>query len=93
MEVRYSIELDPIVIEKDIPRIDASWRAVIRDTVRQKLTTKPELYGKRLRQDLKGCWKLRVGNYRVVYQINVRIIRIIAIIHRSTDYSGVEKRV
>ena len=93
MEIRYSIELDSTVIQQDLPRLDASWRTIIRDTVREKLTTRPELYGRPLRQELKGCWKLRVGDYRVVFQIHARTVRIIAIIHRSSNYKGVQKRI
>ena len=92
MEVRYSIELDSVVLNKDLPHLDASWRGVIRDAVRERLKTAPALYGKPLRQELKGYWKLRVGDYRVVYQIQAKVVRIIAITHRSSDYREVRKR-
>ena len=93
MEVRYSITLHPLVINEDIPRLDTFWRHEIRDAVRAKLTTKPELYGKPLRQSLKGHRSLRVGDYRVVYRIERKVVRIIAIFHRSDKYKGIEKRI
>lgn len=92
MEVRYSITLHRLVTSHDIPRLDAFWRHEIRDAVRTKLTTEPDLYGKPLRQSIKGHRSLRVGDYRVVYRIEQKIIRIVAIIHRSAKYKGVEKR-
>ena len=93
MEVRYSITLHPLVTSHDIPRLDAFWRHEIRDAVRAKLTTEPELYGKPLRQSLKGCRGLRVGDYRVVFQIRPRTVHIFAVVHRSGKYKGVGKRV
>ena len=93
MEIDYSLSHHPLVIKEDIPRLDQFWRHEIRDAVRTKLLTQPELFGKPLRRTLKGCRTLRVGDYRVVYRIERRIIRIIAIIHRSGKYKGIEKRI
>ena len=93
MEVRYSITLHPLVTTEDIPRLDTFWRHEIRDAVRAKLTIEPELYGKPLRQALKGHRSLRVENYRVVYRIEKRVVKILAIVHRSSKYKGIEKRI
>jgi mRNA interferase RelE/StbE len=92
MEVSYSITLLPIVIAEDIPKLDVFWRGEVRDAIRSKLTTNPEIYGKPLRQSLQGCRRLRVGDYRAVFKIEKRVVQVIAIIHRSTKYKGVEKR-
>jgi mRNA interferase RelE/StbE len=92
MEIRYSLELHSKVIKDDLPRIDTSWRATIRDAVREKLQTEPEFYGKPLRQHLKGCWKLRVGDYRIVFRIQGRKVFILAILHRSVVYGEMKKR-
>lgn len=93
MEVRYSITFHPLVIRVDIPRLDAFWRHEVRDVLRAKLATEPELFGKPLRQSLKGHRSLRVGDYRVVYRIEKKTVKVIAIIHRSGKYKGVEKRI
>ncbi|HEY4516826.1 MAG TPA: type II toxin-antitoxin system RelE/ParE family toxin [Candidatus Paceibacterota bacterium] len=92
MEIGYSLTHHPLVIKKDIPNLDQFWRREIRDTVRAKLLTQPDLFGKPLRRSLKGCRTLRVGNYRVVFQIKKENVHIVAIIDRSTDYRGVEAR-
>jgi len=89
MEIRYRIELHPNVVKFDLPRIDAAWRRIIRDSIREKLGTEPEFYGKPLRQNLRGCRSLRVGDYRAVFQIQGAVVRIIAIIHRSAEYKGI----
>jgi len=93
MEVNYSITLHPLVISKDIPRLDPRWRQEIRDSIRIKLGTRPELFGKPLQEDLRGLRRLRVGDYRVVFQIQKRTVHIIAIRHRSDGYKGIEKRI
>src|SRR3989344_9028568 len=92
MEVRYSIVLHPKVTTKDIPRLDAFWRREIRDAVRGKLKTGPELYGKPLRHTLKGCRTLRIEDYRVVFKISKKTVQILIIDHRSVVYKEVLKR-
>jgi len=43
----------------------------------------PEKYGVPLRKTLKGYWKLRVGDYRIIYKISSNTIYLLAICHRS----------
>jgi mRNA-degrading endonuclease RelE of RelBE toxin-antitoxin system len=92
MEVAYSITLHPLVTTHDIPKLDSFWRITVRDAIRGKLKTNPYVYGKPLRHDLKSCRTMRVADYRVVFQIRPKVVHIIAIIHRSTDYKGVAQR-
>ncbi|WP_183362516.1 type II toxin-antitoxin system RelE family toxin [Geomonas limicola] len=51
-----------------------------------RLATEPDLYEKPLRGTLAGFWKLRVGNWQVVYQIRENEVIIYTIKHRSTIY-------
>lgn len=92
MEVEYSIVHHPLVVTKDIPQLDAFWRREIRDAVRSKLTAKPEIYGIPLSHTLKGFRKLRVGDYRVIYQVVGKKVRTLIIDHRSRVYKKAEKR-
>ncbi len=41
----------------------------VKKAIAKRLMTEPALYGKPLRATLKGYWKLRVGDYRVVYSV------------------------
>lgn len=93
MELTYSIVFHPAVLKEDISRIDTSWRKKIRISIRAKLTIAPELYGVPLRQTLRGFRKLRVGDYRVIYKIEKRIVRVIIISHRSVVYKEIAKRI
>jgi len=51
-------------------------------------TADPRRFGKALRGDLAGLWRYRVGDYRVLCQINNRelIVLVIAIGHRKEIY-------
>jgi len=89
----YKLVYHPVVVSKDIPKLSRDWKQKIHQTTEQRLATRPDLYGQPLRRSLKGYRKLRVGNYRVVFKIEVQIVYIIAIIHRSEVYKQAVKRV
>ena len=50
-------------------------------------------YGEPLRKTLKGYWKLRVGDYRVVYKVEGKEVWIFAIISRKDVYKKIIKRI
>ncbi len=82
-----------LVVQGDIPKLANEWKARIETAIEQRLTTRPELYGKPLRRSLKGYRKLRVGDFRVIYRIEKRTVKILIIQHRSVVYAHAEKRV
>ncbi len=82
----------PLVVKKDIPRLDRPVAAQIKSVVEHKLITSPEIYGSPLRGTLKGYWKLRVGDWRVVYDIRLREVRIWVIAHRREVYELAKHR-
>ncbi len=80
-------------VEKvDLPRIDEKNKSMIKRAIEERLTTKPEVYGKPLQRTLKGYWKLRVGEYRVIFKIFGNELRIYGIIHRKRAYQDIGKR-
>jgi len=85
-------EYSPIVVTRDIPALDTFWRKAVQSTIKEKLTTQPDVFGSPLRQSLKGFWKLRVGDYRVVYKTRGRKVAIFAILHRERIYQEMQKR-
>lgn len=91
--MRYKLLYHPHVRRDDIPRLSRSARARIKSAIEHKLTTHPEIYGKPLRTSLRGYRKLRVGDYRIVFRIEKEMVHIFAIVHRSTVYQQVQKRV
>lgn len=91
-EKEYALKYHPHAVRKDIPRLDSFWHAEIQNAVAKKLTTNPEVFGKPLRQSLLGWRSLRVGDYRVVYEIRTTSVFILGIVHRSEVYDEMERR-
>jgi mRNA interferase RelE/StbE len=91
--MEYNLIYHPDVKKVDLPKIDAKNKAMIKRTIEERLTTSPEVYGKPLRRSLKGYWKLRVGNFRIVFKIAGSDLRILAIIDRKAVYQKSEKRI
>lgn len=60
--------------------------------IESRLGSAPDQYGVRLRQSLKGFWKLRVGDYRVVYEITGKDVRIYGVMDRKEVYTEIQKR-
>jgi len=65
----FTVLIDELVFKEDFRKIDKPDQQKIIKTIRKKLTKDPEGFGDPLRGSLKGLWKLRVGQYRVVYEI------------------------
>ena len=73
--------------------IDAKNRNMIKRAIEKRLATHPETYGKPLQRTLKGYWKLRVGDYRIVFKVFSDDILILGIIHRKEVYRLIKKRI
>ena len=89
---KYTILYHPLVVKRDIPKINGAWKKRIKKAIEEKLAAKPDLYGPPLRQSLKGYRKLRIGDYRVIYKIEEETVKIVIIGHRSNIYTKIGKR-
>lgn len=65
----YIIEYSIDVKKKDLPSIPSPYRETIEKKIKMKLSVDPYKYGEPLSGKLKGQWKLKVGHYRVLYEI------------------------
>ena len=83
----YKLKYHPDVKGSDLLQIDAKNKGIIKRAIEERLATQPEAYGKPLRKTLKGYWKLRVGDYRVVFKVSSDSIFVFGIIHRKEVYS------
>jgi mRNA interferase RelE/StbE len=90
--VPFELRYHPDVKSNDIPLLDAKMRIRIKNAIETRLSTAPHQYGEPLRKTLHGYWKLRVGDYRVVFKIADNEVRILGIIHRKKVYDAIEKR-
>jgi mRNA interferase RelE/StbE len=88
----YRLAYHPEVRTKDIPAINQNLRERISKAIETRLTTEPQRYGEPLRRTLKGYWKLRVGDYRVVFKIVKSELWIYGVIHRRDVYEKITRR-
>lgn len=86
------IRLHPFVIKHDLPRLDSTLRKRIHKLIKERLLTSPELYGEPLRGTLSDLWKLRAGDFRILYSIEKDEIFIHTVGHRSEVYKVAKKR-
>ena len=88
-ELRYHPDVKII----DIPLLDKRIKERIKTAIESRLVNAPHQYGEPLRKTLKGYWKLRVGDYRVVFKIVNNKGWIFGIIHRKHVYEKVKRRI
>jgi mRNA interferase RelE/StbE len=88
--VPYTVKYHPNVKETDLPRTNANMRERIRRATESRLMTAPQRYGIPLRKNLRGYWKLRVGDYRVVFKVESAVVYVLGIRRRKNIYEDVE---
>ena len=83
----YCLQYDPDT-DSDFKKLDPPSRKKILRGIHNKLGTNPKIYGKPLVGELKGLWRLRIGDYRVIYQIRKteRAVLILKVGHRREVY-------
>ena len=79
-------------VHDDIAGLSSLVKRQIKNAIEEKLVTEPVLFGKPLQFSLKNLRSLRVGNYRVVFQIKKSEVYIVLIAHLSVVYKLAGKR-
>jgi len=90
--VPFSVIYHPDVKGRDIAKLNADVKERVRKAIETRLMVAPHEYGEPLRKTLKGYWKLRVGDYRIVFRVDDEEILILGICHRKEVYPLMEKR-
>ncbi|TBR24448.1 type II toxin-antitoxin system RelE/ParE family toxin [bacterium] len=88
----YTLVYQREVVDEDIPAVPPGLRPRLAKAIEARLTTHPEQYGRPLRGTLAGYWKLRVGDFRVVFRVVGKEVVIHAIRNRKDVYSDILKR-
>ena len=70
---------------RDVNRIDKSRIKKIIDKLEKKLKNDP-LSGKALEGEFKGLFRLRVGDYRIIYAVLPEEVLVLRIAHRKESY-------
>ena len=76
------------VVEEDIPALPKTMRELIKKAIETRLTVEPIGLGKPLRYSFVGHRRFRVGDYRIVYRVDVKshVVTIVFIKHRKDVY-------
>jgi len=90
--MKYKIIYHPGV-KDDIQKLSKKQKGIVKRSIEERLGIEPEKFGSLLRRSLKGYWKLRVSDLRVVFKISKNEILILAILHRKNVYDLVKKRI
>jgi len=85
---KFGVKYHPKV-KDDVKKLDVRIKERIKKAIERKLMTAPEIYGERLKGNLKDLWKLRIGDYRVVFLIEGKTVYILGIWHRKEAYEKV----
>ena len=89
----FELRYHPDVRDVGIPQLNETLKKRIKNAIEERLSISPHQYGEPLRKTLKGYWKLRVGDYRVVYRVVRNEVWIFAIINRKDVYKKIIKRI
>ena len=89
----YTLLYHPDVARRDLPAIPLNIQSRIAQALAARLQEAPEKYGQPLHGTLQGYWKLRVGDYRVVFKIVGSEVWVLGILHRRQVYEDVRRRV
>lgn len=88
----FTLLYHPDVGKRDIAKLNSDIRKRVKRAIETRLLAAPQEYGEPLRKTLKNYWKLRVGDYRIVFRVADNEILVLGICHRREAYSLTEKR-
>lgn len=88
----FLIVYNDLVPGEDLPRIPRNLQYRIRKAIETRLATAPARYGRRLSRSLLGLWRLRVGDYRVIYEIKASRVKVWMVAHRKEAYRAITRR-
>ncbi len=86
----FEIEYLESVVSEDIPALPKTIRQIVKRAIETRLTTDSIGLGKPLRYSFVGHRRIRVGDYRIVYRVDIKrsVVVIVLIKHRKDVYEG-----
>jgi len=79
VSVIWKVKIHRLVLSEDFKSISPPDQKIILRDIQKKLTIDPKGYGQPLLRELKGYWRLRVGDYRVIYKMKQDTIEVLVI--------------
>jgi len=84
----YNVIFDDKVTRKDILAVPKANAVQIMRAISERLTVDPEGIGKPLQYSLKGHYRLRVGDWRIIYMVKGNTVIISSIGNRKDVYDS-----
>jgi len=84
----FRVEYLDTVVDDDIPALPKTIRELVKRAIETRLIVDPVGLGKPLRYSFVGHRRIRVGEYRIVYRMDIgsHIVTIVLIKHRKDVY-------
>jgi mRNA interferase RelE/StbE len=82
----FEVLYHPEVASSDLKNLNRDILKRIKSAIENRLRRAPADYGKPLRSELKSFWRLRVGDYRIVYAIEGNQVIVLQIVNRRDAY-------
>ncbi len=79
MSAIWKIKIHKLVLSEDFKSISHPQQSIILKDIHKKLSLDPKGYGKPLLGSLKGYWRIRVGDYRIIYRILEDVITVFVV--------------
>lgn len=74
----YTIVYQTLVIKEDFKKHSTHRQKILR-AIHKKLTVDPIAFGKPLTGQLKGYFRLRVGEFRVIYKVEKQVVTVFVV--------------
>ena len=78
------------VVSEDIPALPKTMRQLIKRAIENRLTVDPVGLGKPLRYSFIGHRRIRVGDYRVVFRVDMTLVVTIVLIKHRKEAEAVQ---
>ena len=75
----WKVKIHKLVLSEDFKPISRFAQKAILKAIHRKLSIAPREYGKPLFGELKGYWRLRIGDYRAIYKIRKDVVEVLVI--------------
>ena len=66
----WQIKIHRLVLKEDFSALHHTDQIFILKTIQKKLSIDPQAYGKPLKGEFSGYWRLRVSDFRIIYKIS-----------------------
>ena len=89
---KFVIVYGNLISIKELKKLDPEVLKDVKRHIEEKLTERPEVFGKPLQKSLKGYRRMRMGNFRVIFKIENQTVKIVFIGKKPDVYQQFLKK-